>query len=63
MKSRVFDYLIIHSFGEPLTYWSFLQLGGFLILSVGILMFNGTIKVCRDEETQEAKEAQEKILV
>lgn len=43
------------SFGEPLTVWSWLQLSGFVILSIGILMFNGTIKCCQDkpEENKE----------
>lgn len=44
------------SFGEPLTVWSWLQLSGFVILSIGILMFNGTIKCCQDkpEENKES---------
>ena len=46
------------SFGEGLSKWSWLQLGGFIILSVGMLMFNGTIPCCVEEEKkEEAKEA------
>lgn len=45
------------SFGEGLSKWSWLQLGGFIILSVGMLMFNGTIPCSVEEEKEEANEA------
>lgn len=47
------------SFGEGLTKWSWLQLGGFIILSVGMLMFNGTIRCCAEEE----KDVEKKLVV
>lgn len=40
-------------FGEGLTKWSWLQLAGFVVLSVGMLMFNGTIKLFKEEKKEE----------
>lgn len=42
-------------FGEGLTKWSWLQLAGFVVLSVGMLMFNGTIKLFKEEKEEEEK--------
>ena len=42
-------------YGEGLTVWSWLQLGGFVILSIGMLMFNGTIKCGGKKEESENK--------
>ena len=42
-------------FGEGLTKWSWLQLAGFVVLSVGMLMFNGTIKLFKEEKKEEEK--------
>ena len=42
-------------FGEGLTKWSWLQLAGFVVLSVGVLMFNGTIKLFKEEKKEEEK--------
>ena len=46
---------IIIRFGEPLTVWSWLQLAGFVILSIGILMFNGTIKCCQEKPAENSE--------
>ena len=43
-------------YGEGLTVYSWLQLAGFVILSIGMLMFNGTIK-CSKEKKEEVKES------
>ena len=44
-----------HRYGEGLTVWSWLQLAGFVILSVGMLMFNGTIKCGgKEKDVQES---------
>ena len=44
-------------YGEGLTVWSWLQLGGFVILSIGLLMFNGTIKCGGKKEESEKTES------
>lgn len=41
-------------FGEGLSKWSWLQLAGFVVLSLGMLMFNGTIKLFKEEKKEEA---------
>ena len=50
--------VVIHyfapDFGEGLSVWSWLQLGGFVVLTVGMLMFNGTIRCCRKENSEES---------
>ena len=46
---------MIIRFGEPLTVWSWLQLVGFVILSIGILMFNGTIKCCQEKPAENSE--------
>ncbi|KAM7453658.1 hypothetical protein BLSTO_05593 [Blastocystis sp. subtype 1] len=49
-------YFIDKKYGEGLTVYSWLQLAGFVILSIGMLMFNGTIK-CGKEKKEEVKES------
>lgn len=38
-------YVISKEFGEELNYWSFLELGGFIVLTFGFFIFNGVIKL------------------
>ena len=43
-------------FGEGLSKWSWLQLAGFVVLSLGMLMFNGTIKLFKEDKKPEEQE-------
>eukprot|EP00727_Mastigamoeba_balamuthi_P006612 m51a1_g2571 hypothetical protein (424) ;mRNA; r:377534-378949 len=36
-------YVVSHNYGESVNWWSFLQLGGFLVLVLGFLVYNGAL--------------------